>query len=214
MKTKMSAIFIVFVAVAAALSGGKLLLASDSALPPVRPSTLSNLQVAYDGESNARVRYLAFAKQADAEKYGAVASLFRAAAKAESIHARNHADVIRQMGGTPHSQVEQPQVKTTAENLKAAIAGEEYERDVMYPKFLALAKAENNSAAIETFEYAGTAEGTHAKLYAEALRDLSQWKAPARNFYVCTECGYTVKEITFNKCPSCKSPKEKYDTVN
>ena len=213
MKAKIVAMVVVFFAVATALSVGRGLLASPAALPP-GPQTLSNLLTAYDGESNAQARYLAFAKQADVEGYVAVASLFRAAAKAEGIHARNHADVIRQMGGTPKAEVKDPQVKTTAENLKAAVAGEEYERDVMYPEFLALAKAENNAAAVETLEYAGTAEGTHAKLYAEALRELSQWKAPARTFYVCGECGYTVPEITFKKCPSCKSPKEKYEAVS
>lgn len=213
MNVKIVAVFVAFVAAAAALSGGGRLSAFQSAPPPLH-STLNNLQAAYDGESNARARYLAFAKQADSEGYGAVASLFRAAAKAEDIHARNHAQVIRQMGGKAKADVKEPQVKSTAENLKAAIAGEEYERDVMYPEFLTLAKAENNFAAVETLEYAGKAEGTHAKLYAEALNNLSQWKGPARNFYVCTECGYTVKEITFKKCPSCKSPKEKYEAVN
>lgn len=213
MSAKM-AVFVGFVAAATALSGGRRQSTLQAAAPPVPRSTLSNLMAAYDGESNARARYLAFAKQADAEGYGAVASLFRAAAKAEGIHARNHAQVIRQMGGKPKADVKEPQVKSTAENLKAAIAGEEYERDVMYPEFLTLAKAEKNFGAVETLEYAGKAEATHAKLYAEALNNLSQWKGPARNFYVCTECGYTVKEITFRKCPSCKSPKEKYETVN
>jgi rubrerythrin len=179
----------------------------------MRQGTLDNLQAAYDGESNARVRYLAFAKKADAEGYGAVGSLFRAAAKAEGIHAANHAAVIRGMGGAPKAEVKEPVAGTTADNLKAAVAGEEYERDVMYPKFLAAAKAESNPAAAETLEYAGTAEGTHAKLFAEALRDLSGWKGPARSFYVCTVCGYTVKDVTFRKCPSCLSPKEKYEAV-
>jgi rubrerythrin len=213
MKNRTIAAFVAFVVVAAILWAGGLS-RSKAAAPQAAQPTLSNLMAAYDGESNARVRYQAFAKQADAEGYGAVASLFRAAARAEGIHANNHAEVIRQMGGTPRAEVKPPQVKTTAENLKAAIAGEEYERDVMYPKFLALAKAENNGAAVETLEYAGQAEGTHARLYTEALNNLSQWKAPARKFYVCTVCGYTVSEITFKKCPSCKSPKEKYEAVS
>ena len=62
--------------------------------------TLENLQAAFDGESNARNKYLAFAKKAGEEGYGEVASLFRAAAKAEEIHANNHAVVIRKLGGT------------------------------------------------------------------------------------------------------------------
>ena len=59
--------------------------------------TLNNLQIAFDGESNAEARYLAFAEKAEAEGYGKVASLFRAASHAEAIHARNHSEVIRAM---------------------------------------------------------------------------------------------------------------------
>ena len=202
------------------LTGSAGVMAKGSPLPvplpipaPGAPSTLDNLMTAYDGESNAHMRYLAFAKRADAEGYGAVASLFRAAARAEAIHARNHAVVIRAMGGTPKAVVKEPPVKTTAENLKVAVAGEEYERDVMYPKFLSKAKAERNFAAAETLDYAGTAEATHARLFSEALGDLKQWKGPGRTFYVCSVCGYTVKEVTFKKCPSCRTPKEKYEAV-
>ena len=62
-------------------------LAAVAAAP--RRSTLDNLQAAFNGESNANARYLAFAKKADEEGYGQVASLFRAAARAEEIHAAN-----------------------------------------------------------------------------------------------------------------------------
>jgi hypothetical protein len=58
-------------------------------------TTLENMQAAYNGESNAHARYLAFAKPADQEGYGEVASLFRAAARAEEIHPGNHAVVIK-----------------------------------------------------------------------------------------------------------------------
>jgi rubrerythrin len=64
-----------------------------------------------------------------------VASLFRAAAKAEEIHARNPRDVIRKMGATPALNLEPIEVKSTHENLKTAIADEKYERDIMYPEF-------------------------------------------------------------------------------
>ena len=99
-------------------------------------STLDNLQTAFNGVSNANVRYLAFARKADEEGLGEVASLFRAAAKAGEIHARNHSDVIRKMGGTPALNLDPIDVKTTRENLKAAIAGEKYERDIIYPEFV------------------------------------------------------------------------------
>src|ERR1019366_4174424 len=98
--------------------------------------TLDNLQAGFNGESNAHARYLAFAEKADQEGYGEVASLFRAAAKAEKVHSANHAVVIKEMGGTAQAKIETPVVKSTKENLEAAIKGESYERDTMYPEFL------------------------------------------------------------------------------
>jgi len=177
--------------------------------------TLDNLQAAYNGESNAHARYLAFAQKADQEGYGAVASLFRAAARAEEIHANNHAVVIKQMGGTPKADIETPDVKSTRENLQAAIKGETYERDTMYPAFLTQARTEMNRAAIQTFNYAKTAEAEHAKLYTKALDNLSSLAgSKAVDYYVCTICGYTTVELNFEKCPSCFNPKDKYVTVN
>jgi rubrerythrin len=75
-----------------------------SAVPAIAgTTTLENLQAAYNGESNAHSRYLAFAKQASLEGYGEVASLFRAAARAEEIHASNHAAVLRMLGAVPQA---------------------------------------------------------------------------------------------------------------
>ncbi len=177
-------------------------------------TTLENLQAAYNGESNAHARYLAFAQQADKEGYGKAASLFRAAAKAEEIHARNHAEVIKKLGGTPQAKIETPNVKSTKQNLEAAIKGETYERDVMYPAFLKVARADRNKDAIQTFNYAKTAEAEHAKLYAEALANLPQMKGGGQEYYVCTVCGYTTVKMDFSKCPSCFSPKHKYEKVS
>ncbi len=187
---------------------------SSPAQSSASASTLDNLQAAYNGESNAHVRYLAFAKKADEEGYAAVANLFRATARAEEIHAGNHAEVIKAMGATPKAKIEQPEVKSTAENLKAAIAGESYERDKMYPEFIAKAKADGNTKAIRTFTYARAVEAGHAKLYKEALDNLPAWKVDNRDFYVCTVCGNTVTKIDFKKCPVCHNPKEKYVQVS
>ena len=85
-------------------------------------STMDNLKEAFAGESQANRKYLAFAKKADEEGYTQVAKLFRAAAEAETVHAHNHLTV---MGG----------IRSTEENLKAAIAGEEEEFEEMYPRF-------------------------------------------------------------------------------
>jgi rubrerythrin len=177
-------------------------------------ATLDNLQAAYNGESNAHARYLAFAQKADAEGYGKVASLFRAAARAEEIHAGNHAAVIQKLRGTPQAKVETPVVKSTAENLEAAIKGESYERDTMYPEFLKQARAEHNRDAVETFNLAKTAEAEHARLYTTALHNLADMRGSGQTYYVCTVCGYTTTNLDFAKCISCFSPRHKYQAVS
>lgn len=187
--------------------------AGYSQVRAAKASTLDNLQAAYDGESNAAARYTAFAKQADKEGYAGVAGLFRAAAKAEQVHAASHAAVIKKMGAQPKADVKTPEVKTTKENLQAAIKGETYERDVMYPEFLKQARAEANAGAVRSFNYAKAAEAEHAKLYQQASDELEQWKG-GREFYVCPTCGYTVTKIPGKKCPTCFEPTDQYEKVS
>lgn len=177
-------------------------------------TTLENMQAAFNGESNAHARYLAFAKKADSESYGQVASLFRAAARAEEIHASNHAAVIKKLGAVPQAKIDTPDVKTTRENLEAAIKGETYERDTMYPTFLKQARLDGNRDAVKSLNFAKTAEAEHAKLYSAALKDLSQLKgSKSMTFFVCPICGYTTLDASLAKCPSCFTPKEKFEKV-
>ena len=178
----------------------------------VSAPTMTNLQAAFNGESNAHARYLAFAKQADAEGYAGVASLFRAAARAEEIHAANHAVVIKKFGDEPEAKLEVPVVKSTKENLEAAIAGETYERDVMYPTFIRQAKSEANTAALQTLTFALAAEVEHANLYTEALRNLPSMTT-SMVFYVCPVCGFTASKPDFQRCPTCATPKERFEQV-
>lgn len=188
--------------------------ASPAVSAPAAGATLDNLQAAFNGESNAHARYLAFAKKADEEGYGQVGSLFRAAARAEEIHAANHAVVIRKLGGVPKADVKGPDVKATKDNLQAAIAGESYERDTMYPGFLAQARKDANKDALETFNFAKAAEAEHAKMYADALAKLDSLKgSKATNYFVCTVCGFTTTKLDFEKCSVCFNPKDKYTTV-
>lgn len=176
-------------------------------------ATLENLQTAYNGESNAYARYLAFADKAMEEGYAAAATLFRAAARAEQIHAQNHAAVIKMLGGIPKAEIENPVVRSTRENLQKAIEGESYERDIMYPEFLAAARATQNRDAIRTFNYAKTAEAEHANLYQAAVNDLEGMRS-ARTFYVCTVCGMTTTNLDFERCVSCFNKKDKYIAIS
>jgi rubrerythrin len=175
--------------------------------------TLENLMAAFNGESNAHAKYTAFAKKADEEGYAGAAALFRAAAVAEEIHAKGHARVIKKLGGTAVADIHLPDIKTTADNLQVAIAGETYERDVMYPEFIAEAKAAGNDDALRAFTYAIEAEAEHAVLYGDAAANLEAWRAP-RTFYVCPACGKTVSEVDFAKCPVCNASGEKFIAVS
>ncbi len=177
-------------------------------------STLENLQAAYNGESNAAARYKAFAAKADADGYAGAARLFRAAARAETIHAASHAKVIQALGGKPRADIAATAVKTTRENLQAALAGETYEKDTMYPDFLARARKDGNADAVRTLNLARNAEIEHAKLYQAALDNLDGQKAAGAPFYVCGVCGYTTRTLPADKCPSSFSAKEKFERVD
>ena len=132
--------------------------------------TEQNLLEAFAGESQANRRYLAFAKRAEKEGYPQVAKLFRAVAKAETVHALAH---LRVLG----------QVKSTVENLEAAIKGETHEFTNMYPAMIDAAKEEDNKAAELTFSYANMVEKVHADLYQKALDKLEALEKT--DYYVC-----------------------------
>ena len=176
------------------------------------PTTLENLQTAFNGESNASAAYAVFAGKADAEGYHKVAALFRAASRAEEVHARNHAVVIRAMGAEPRADVQVPAAGSTSENLRSAIKGETYEYETMYAGFLVQARAERDAQAERTFNYASEVERGHARLYAEALANLDAWKTAAP-FYVCPTCGQTVAAVNFDRCPVCAHKGERFEKV-
>ena len=196
---------------------GILLAVAPLAAKPVTTTatkTLDNLQAAYNGESNAHARYLAFAQKAETDGYPSVAKLFRAAAQAEEVHANNHAVVIRKLQAQPKADIKTPEVKATADNLKAAIEGETYERDKMYPQFIEVARQAGNTDAVRTFNLAKTAEAEHAKLYTGASEQLPNLKGVTNvTYYVCPVCGFTTTTLPKEKCPSCFTAKDKFAAV-
>lgn len=131
---------------------------------PENESAVSNLLVAYESELNAHVRYKAYAAKAEDEGMFGAASLFRAAARTEQIHAGNHARVIRRMGGEIEAEIRPFRVKSTWENLKTALGGEGDEIDSLYPSFLVYATSQLDTTAMRSFLWAMESEKTHARL--------------------------------------------------
>ena len=163
-------------------------------------STIENLNDAFAGESQASRRYTAFAKKADEEGYPQVAKLFRAAALAETIHAINH---LRAMGA----------IGATIDNLRTAIAGENYEVATMYPGFIQTAEAEENKKARNTFYWAMEVEKIHEALYKKALEEIDTTGGEVE-YYVCPFCGYTHEGTPPEKCPVCGTPGKKFERVD
>lgn len=195
---------ILALAAAAAIAGT---VRSDTASD--QATTLSDLQAAYNLECNAETRYEVYAKSADGEGYHKVASLMRAAARGEAIHAANHAAAIRELGGKPVAEVQPVFLKTTRANLVAAIAEEGYERDRMYPIYMRQARDAQCTGADRSFTLARDAEMTHATLFKAALDNLDQMKRK-ETFFVCPVCGSVMANYQVMKCLDCGTTPEKF----
>lgn len=194
---------------------------STSTAPVTKPAsnegaiaaTIVNLQAAFDTESNTVTYYTEFAKKADQQGYHQVASLFRAAARAESIHAENHARALRALNVEPTSEPKPIAVLDTATNLRTAIGGETYERDTTYPQYIARAKKARLEDAATSFNYACKTELAHQTLYLDAFKHLQTWRAGTKTFYVCPTCGNTVTALDFDACAICGGPKTAFTNV-
>lgn len=165
----------------------------------MRQMTESDLLAAFAGESQAHVKYTIFADEAAREGKPKLANLFRAIAKAEFVHARNH---LKALGG----------IKKSAENISAAYGGEDYEIEEMYPAFDAVAKLQNEREAERSIHYAVEAERIHRDLYAKA-RELaaSDKDYDQETVYICPVCGHThAAPDAPAKCPVCGLTKDKY----
>ncbi len=160
--------------------------------------TEKDLMEAFAGESQANRKYLAFAAQADKEGYHQVARLFRAAAEAETVHAHAH---LRAAGG----------IRTTADNLMEAMAGEIHEFKEMYPPMIEHARQEGHKAAERSFTYANAVEAIHADLYKKAAELMDA--LPETDYHVCSVCGYTCEGEAPDSCPGCKAAKTAFVKV-
>lgn len=164
----------------------------------MKKMTEDNLKNAFSGESQAHMKYLAFADKAEGEKLANVARLFRANSFAEQVHATNH---LRALGG----------IKPTLENLKEAEGGENFEVEEMYPAYITVAVEQKERGAEQTKRWALAAEKVHAVLYQKAAEAVKQGRdAELKSLHVCSICGWTVEGEAPDKCPVCGSPREKF----
>jgi len=183
----------------------------------VKPvKTIENLKAGIKGETTASAKYAAFAQKATEEGQANIAKLFMAASKAESIHAANHKKVLEGLGEKMEDFTPAYEVKTTAENLKAAIEGETYEATTMYPQFLTDAKNEKVEKATKSFTWALDTEKKHQQFYTKALQALTENAVNTLplDYAVCPVCGNTYNNAAVDeKCAFCQTAKEKFIVV-
>ena len=160
------------------------------------------MQDSFSGEARANRKYKAFAKIADKEDYEGVAKLYRAAAAAEGIHAKNYMKLLGVLG-------------TTKENLESSVEGEDYEFTTMYPKFIAAAKKEGNLDAAQKLEWAFKVEQKHYNYFKQDLAEIKQGKKPADvDYYVCKVCGNTLAQKPTGNCDVCGASKDQFFEVD
>ena len=163
--------------------------------------TIDNLGAAFAGESQANRKYLFFAEKAEQEGHKQVAKLFRAAADAETVHARNHLKVMQG-------------IESTKENLLAAKDGENYEFTEMYPEFIKQADTEGNDKAKDSFDMANKVEQIHHGLFNSALNKVEKGETIVEKaIYVCQYCGNTVEGEAPEKCPVCGAPRKMFKLI-
>jgi rubrerythrin len=164
--------------------------------------TKKNLEAAFSGESQARNKYTYFAKVAHNEGLHYIGKLFEETADNEKQHAKEEFKLLHGIGNT-------------VENLKAAIAGEDYETTTMYPDFAKEADEEGNKEAAVLFRQIAKVERAHRDRYKQLLQMVEKGTAFKRSTPIkwkCSKCGY-IHEGTEPPgiCPACKHPKEYFE---
>ena len=164
----------------------------------MKKTTEDNVKAALAGESQAHVKYAAFAGKAEAEKLPNIARTFKANSYAEQVHASNYVKVLGALG-------------STKDNLAAAEGGESHEIAEMYPSFIAAAREDGERPAETYFNYALAAEKVHAGMYQAARAAVAAGADIAfRPIHVCSVCGFTMEGDAPDRCPVCGTPKDKF----
>lgn len=162
--------------------------------------TEANLQAAFAGESQARNKYTYFASKAKKEGYEQIAALFLETANNEKEHAKIWFKLLS--GG---------EIGTTAENLKAAAEGENYEWTDMYKTFAEEAREEGFDKIAFLFEKVGEIEKHHEERYLALLNNVENdlvFSKDGDAIWQCTNCGHIViGKKAPEVCPVCAHPK-------
>jgi rubrerythrin len=186
--------------------------------------TIYNLAAAFIGESQARNRYTFYTKTAKKEGFEKVSALFALTAEQENEHAKWLMRLINELrqkeNFTDDIKVEEAEVPTTlgttVENLKAAIAGENYEQTSMYPEFADTAQEEGYPEIAVRLRAIARSEQNHEARYQQALDEIEQNKMFEKGeevTWVCRKCGYAHTGIrAVAECPSCGHPQAYFET--
>lgn len=184
--------------------------------------TIENLAKAFVGESQARNRYTFYAKIAKKEGYEQIAEIFLLTADNEKEHATWIFRLINELKKKSDENIDELKIEasvqtilaTTAENLKAAIAGENYEYTEMYPEFAKAAEEEGLNNIAGRLRSIAKAEEHHEERYKKILDEVEAgtvFKKDKEVEWVCRECGYIHVGIEPpEKCPSCNHKKSFY----
>jgi rubrerythrin len=184
--------------------------------------TIKNLAKAFIGESQARNRYTFYAKAARKEGFEQIAEIFLITADNEREHATWLFRLINELKEKSGEKLDEIKVDasvptilgTTAQNLEAAIAGENYEHTKMYPEFARVAEEEGFPEIAARLRAIAKAEEHHEERYRKLLNEVrggTVFRKPKPVWWVCRECGYVhygtePPEI----CPSCGHPRSFY----
>jgi rubrerythrin len=185
-------------------------------------NTIENLVKAFIGESQARNRYTFYAKIAKKEGYEQIAEIFLLTADNELEHAEVLFELINKLKEKSGEKLDAIEVVASAptvlgntiENLKAAIAGENYEYTTMYPEFAEVAEKEGFPEIAARLRAIAVAEKHHEERFKKLLKEVEAgtvYKKEQEVWWVCRKCGYVHfgKEPP-EKCPSCGHSKNFY----
>jgi len=185
-------------------------------------NTIENLTKAFIGESQARNRYSFYSKIAKKEGYEQIAEIFLVTAENEKEHASWFFKLIQELKGKSKENLDEIKVEaaaptifgTTAENLKSAIAGENYEHSVMYPEFAETAQKEGLPEVARRLRSIAKAEEHHEERYKKLLKEVEAgtvFKKTKEAYWVCRECGYVhYGTEPPERCPSCDHERSYY----